>query len=299
MSLSNPNKPVTEERLQEFYHKIVPYMGGAGGSTYTAGDGIDITEDVISTKQSEEGDIDEIIDVYPQAGSLVSIVNAFNRSDIYSTDEKMIGQWTDGKPLYQKTITGIKTPSVTGNWQTVYTYDATFNVVNMFGYLIDEGMSINTFAHSSYYVISVFANASHAIQQQVQNYTNQDEIITIQYTKTTDTAISIGSETEYSTDEKVVGTWITGEPIYQKTFTGLSVTPAYNNWTTVVSVSDLSVDKIMGVCIYNTTQSMMAGIQHSAIEFRVFNGSLDAEYLQNIAKREINIVTLQYTKSTT
>lgn len=38
MSLSNPNLPVTEERLQEFYHKLLPYLGGGGGgdSTLTA-----------------------------------------------------------------------------------------------------------------------------------------------------------------------------------------------------------------------------------------------------------------------
>lgn len=33
MSLSNPKLPVTEERLQEFYHKILPYLGGSDPTT--------------------------------------------------------------------------------------------------------------------------------------------------------------------------------------------------------------------------------------------------------------------------
>ena len=43
MSLTNPNTPVSQQDLQDFYHKLLPYMGGGGGGgTYTAGDGIDI-----------------------------------------------------------------------------------------------------------------------------------------------------------------------------------------------------------------------------------------------------------------
>ena len=42
-------------------------------------------------------------------------------------------------------------------------------------------------------------------------------ILYLKYTKSTDSAISIGEETEYSTSEKIVGSWIDGKPIYQKT----------------------------------------------------------------------------------
>jgi hypothetical protein len=43
--------------------------------------------------------------------------------------------------------------------------------------------------------------------------------ITVQYTKTTDSANSFkyGDPNEYSTTEKIVGTWIDGKPLYQKT----------------------------------------------------------------------------------
>ena len=33
MSLTNPNTPVSQQDLQDFYHKIVPYMGGSSGGS--------------------------------------------------------------------------------------------------------------------------------------------------------------------------------------------------------------------------------------------------------------------------
>jgi len=127
MPLTNPNKIVTEERLSEFYGQILPYMGGM-----------------------------------PEV-----LANKFSKGDLYSTDEKMIGQWIDGKPLYQKTVT------TGGN--------------------VPSGATL--------------------IQR-----TTQTGYDTILYTKTTDSPIAIGSDTDYSTDEKIVGTWIDGKPLYQRLY---------------------------------------------------------------------------------
>lgn len=33
MSLTNPNTPVSQQDLQDFYHKLLPYMGGSSGQT--------------------------------------------------------------------------------------------------------------------------------------------------------------------------------------------------------------------------------------------------------------------------
>lgn len=244
---------------------------GGGGSSYTAGDGIEITNDVISTKQSEEGDIDEIVDVYPTAGNLVSIANAFNRGDIYSTDERMVGQWIDGKPLYQAYVgndtyasnnLNVNLNSSSEHPRTIYTktytddalikmfsIKVTTNCSNSDGYIVIKKNSTVVFklhaitgtetvydgsvcfgissgdtltvegdwdgSHTSInwkffatcYEYDI-ANVDYCFEK-VQNVFN--------YTKTTDTAISIGNAYEYSTDEKVVGTWISGELLYQKT----------------------------------------------------------------------------------
>lgn len=47
MALTNPNTPVSQQDLQDFYHKIVPYMGGSdsgGGHTIEDAEGTDLTQ---------------------------------------------------------------------------------------------------------------------------------------------------------------------------------------------------------------------------------------------------------------
>ena len=68
---------------------------GGGGTTYTAGDGIDITNDVISTDNMPDTDMEEIITPLP---------SVMSRRFKYSTTEQVVGEWIDGKPIYQKTI---------------------------------------------------------------------------------------------------------------------------------------------------------------------------------------------------
>ena len=63
-------------------------------------------------------------------------------------------------------------------------------------------------------------------------------IITVRYTKTTDSAISIGTDTDYSTTEKIVGTWIDGKPLWQKVLTGT----LDNSGILSIDVSNLSID---------------------------------------------------------
>ena len=213
-------------------------QGGGGGSTYTAGDGIDITEDVISTKKSQEGDIDEIIDVYPQAGSLVSIVNAFNRGDIYSTDEKMIGQWIDGKPLYQKTI--VTTTPEAAQSGTAGKYvdigaDIDFGKIVSFEILDVASIlpmpyfknDLSAFVKGYLYNHTYVAHPN-TIVINCNSWYEKTCYVTIQYTKTTDSAIAIGDETDYSTSEKIVGTWIDGKPLYQKTIVSTMPSELYD-----------------------------------------------------------------------
>ena len=74
MSLTNPNKPVTEARLQEFYHRIKSYLG--------------------FTEMPSE-DMSEVISPLP------SVQPRYHK---YSTEEHIVGEWIDGSTLYEKTI---------------------------------------------------------------------------------------------------------------------------------------------------------------------------------------------------
>ena len=72
--------------------------GGGGGTTYTAGDGINIdANNEISTDNLQSGDMDDVLNTLP------SIRSSYRE---YSTTEQVIGQWIDGRPLYEKVITG-------------------------------------------------------------------------------------------------------------------------------------------------------------------------------------------------
>lgn len=243
-------EPKTKKQttLDTIKNKLKTYFDTVYGA-FTAGTGINITNNVISTKQSQQGDIDEIVDVYPTAGELVSIVNAFNKGDIYSTDEKMIGQWVDGKPLYQKAVI------ITDNFDSPITIandivDTLFSVEAVF---IGDSSTV----HLRYSSNTVANYEKHFAQGYYDSATNkwipqlgasrlsasQKIIYIFKYTKTTDTAISIGETNEYSTTEKIVGTWINGKPVYQKTFTGeLTTDEAWNDFAHNISNLDEIID---------------------------------------------------------
>ena len=292
--------------------------GGGGGSTYTAGDGIDITNDVISTKQSEVGDIDEIIGLLPSGGTGVTLVNAFNKSDLYSTDEKMIGQWTDGKPLYSKTFN-----STTGNTtsQTLISNLGSLNIdtmVSMTGKLVNSGLTVSIPAYltATGYVGMYHNPSANSIVAFVgSDWYNQPVTITLQYTKTTDSAVSIGTANEYSTDEKIVGTWIDSKPIYQKTLTVAmsgGTTEGMLYWKQV-DVSSLNID------CYVSLQAVLKGtnICKTIPNFEYVNSLARAYSIFGWANTQINIhinennstllndiknsnayITIQYTKTT-
>lgn len=151
-----------------------------------------------------------------------------NRSDIYSEEERMIGRWTDGKPLYQKTYRNI---SITNNADNVIdsnfgtdknicTHNIEFRGISG-NYRSDYNNSVNDTLYSNngqliYYFYKT-GNWS-------QLFDTLD--VTIQYTKTTDTPGSgflpedpqmVMMSDYYSEDEQVVGRWTDGKPLYQKT----------------------------------------------------------------------------------
>ena len=229
MSLTNPNTVVTEQRLSEFYQGILPYLGGM-----------------------------------PEM-----LANKFSKGDLYSTDEKMIGQWVDGKPLYQKTITttnfyddnverhSVSLGDISGlNVDIAYISNICLIAEAGAQLILTESSYIND---GMYFYLSI--NNKSFIQMITKNmwWDRGDSTktltahITIQYTKTTDSAISIGSDTDYSTEEKIVGTWIDGSPVYQKTVVMTMPTAtsqrdgAYWKGDTSVDITSLNISQLVNL----------------------------------------------------
>lgn len=147
---------------------------------------------------------------------------------IYSTTEREIGVWIDGKPLYELTLNCGQAPN-----NGVVNYNLPSN--NYDYIIITEGCLYNSTTKSSLPLNLVrtdnsnLSNGCFLAMEQNQIRVNDasdrsafNVYVTIRYTKTTDTPGSGKYTTlgvpsaHYSTDEQVIGTWIDGKPLYQK-----------------------------------------------------------------------------------
>ena len=183
-------------------------------------------------------------------------------SDCYSTEEKEVGCATNGKPLYQKTILHTGTFTGSNDLQTI-----AHNISNL-----DECVSVNGFiydAHETnpswmplprFYTSNAFG-ISHITTSDIYIYIPsafgtrlRNARITLQYTKTTDTAGSgsytpaNGKAVHYSTDEQVIGTWIDGSTLYQKVITG-----------TTNANTDMKIIEIGDGCVIRDFRGVIGG----------------------------------------
>ena len=119
-------------------------------------------------------------------------------SDVYSENEQMIGYWKNGKPLYQKTIV-TQTPSTTTD-ATVGNLPTNLDqLVSMFGFVettTHGHLPIISYAESAYNIYTQARPDNGTITTRVSysGWCSKPEYITIQYTKTTDTASSLEVE---------------------------------------------------------------------------------------------------------
>ena len=280
MSLTNPNKIVTEERLSEFYGQILPYLGGM--------------PDIVASK--------------------------FDRSDIYSTSERMVGQWIDGKPLYQKTIQSTL-PNVSVNGTSV-TKDVSLgvsidSVVNISGvFRASNAWQSMTFVVEDEYnsktgVIkaAIRDNAAESpknilrLSSNLTSFNGNTCYVTLRYTKTTDSAVAIGNDTDYSTTEKIIGTWIDGKPLYQKTFDMGTLTNASTKTTKSVAHNISNIEKFINTTgVWYRTNGVTSGtVPYNEDNFSISaygtDQNISIRYVGDFSNASVKI-TAQYTKTT-
>lgn len=111
------------------------------------------------------------------APSINAVNNKFKEISTYSTEEKVVGTWIDGKTLYRKTITHTIT---TNNQETI-----PHNINNLQDFINISGNFKNNY---NYYMpisaIEIFGEATNIYVKSI-NYTGICNII-LEYTKTTD-----------------------------------------------------------------------------------------------------------------
>lgn len=144
----------------------------------------------------------------------------FVKPEIYSLTEREIGVYQNGKPLYEKTIYA-RSISISENAK--YTIESSFvgeNVVEYCGYDL-SGTTIYSLPDGR---LRLMIEGGDLKLQSINGGTwSGDCYVTVRYTKAADTAGS-GTWTSqgvpavhYSTSEQVVGTWVDGKTLYQKT----------------------------------------------------------------------------------
>ena len=154
---------------------------------------------------------------------------------IYSLDERVVGVFTDGKPLYQKTIhkTNV-TPSSTDTVLVLASeispnLDSVRRISGMFG-----RMQVNSSPYGTDGYNVVWGTGSTYYHYNWYNENAPHVWLTYQYTKTTDVPGSGHWGTDgvpmvhYDGTEKVVGTWF-GETLYEKTIIPTTF-PQKNYW---------------------------------------------------------------------
>lgn len=194
---------------------------------------------------------------------------------IYSTTERVVGSWM-GKPLYQKTIDCGAGPNNASKTVAhgVANIDKIISAtgINMDNTYYDPIPNTNT----ATYLSGVYATATSVIIVANWNTSTRTVYATIQYTKTTDTAapVEYANVNDYSTTEKIVGTWIDGRPIYQKTFTGFSLASATSlNLSTIGVTSDLDVIDFEG-------SLHVGGTTYGRLYFQTYHPQTGTLYIQ-------------------
>lgn len=191
------------------------------------------------TSEEQKGLIVVTDQMLPAAGST---------QNVYSEEETVIGTYF-GKPLYRKVYVTTTPKGDFSNVGTLLAYPEKFEVkayravfdrnngtkiINHMFLPISDSFSLTTWIYDKDHAIG--AMIGEFIKPQLEN---RPLIITLEYTKTTDTARAgagealqayydgkplLGGGTSaaqiYSAEEQVVGTWLDGRPVYAKVFTG-------------------------------------------------------------------------------
>ena len=229
---------------------------------------------------------------------------------IYSDEEREIGVWRDGKPLYSIVISGTASANFDITTGVIPTID---NLVTSHIHVKSNGGTQinNYFMSSSDYArvrMDINPNTLHVDFGSSYPAKPLNYDLMLLYTKITDTPGSGkyttygGLSHHYSEKEQVVGTWIDGKPLYEVTVRNINLT--HNSWTTVFNGSSIGalVRRCWGgIGIGGNTTSAYCDLNYyrNGNEFACCSIGANVSVFANVYSPEYLIYcVVQYTKTT-
>ena len=232
----------------------------------------------------------------------------------YSEEEREIGVWTDGKPLYEKTVF-ISTALSNGVWnnEALGTVGSNISIVDFIGFIYGDTLGDGVIFPLNYFrTTSEFVTTTTNLDGDDLNIlptipdvgTLYIKYVVIRYTKTTDQAGS-GTWTpqgvpahHYSNDEQVVGTWVDGNTLYEESAEIPANTPLENY--TVFTIPNLG-DVVEMNLVSNQTDGVW---ENNSFERSGNSLILNFEPPEDAPNQSISFsgksyVTVRYTKSST
>lgn len=171
-----------------YYDTFARYIDSTNGWLYSYKQFVNVLDNSkISTSISSSSTNSEV------AGALACYEASIDK---YATTEHVVGTWTDGKPLYEKTITGtVPSAASDGNYATTNIAHNIANPKIIFGTskfiyptsaTFSEAVDLPYFTNSNYQIKCSYSPTNVVITNGVTHYNGFNARITIRYTKTTD-----------------------------------------------------------------------------------------------------------------
>ena len=219
---------------------------------------------------------------------------------VYSEQETVVGVWTDGKPLYRKVVVVDKPVRSTkmpfaDNVDFVAGLSGVWTTTSGRSYII-------TFADTS--TLTVWAEPTgFAVEMTASLQSSVDKVyVEIQYTKTTDTApttkkVPFEPLIEYSTDEKMIGYWVDGKPLYRKMVRSTVVNGAISD----TSIANIEHCKSIQWSLKNTMNNAITGsptYNGANMYYDYTNSIIRGEEFAAWAINQTVFIIIEYTKTT-
>ena len=308
--VANPAGTATATLNKLQVEETIYSVEGGGGSA-----------DHITLTQAEYDALIQAGTVDPDAFYFIKDTNGDGQSFqpvIYSLEEREVGVWADGRPLYEKTY--YNAGAITGVVAIPHGISDLERVVSFRGSVLDSNATPADYTRYALprvavdgYNIGLDVVSDTDIRVAVPNIFGTrlyGWYVTIQYIKSSDTPGS-GTWTpqgvpavHYSTDEQVVGTWIDGSTVYEKTFNITTLNSGLNSIPHNISnIGD--VINIEGTAIRSNGAVQPLGFISSAnnygwnvtvYDFTSSNFSLEVGGQLSLSKV---IITVRYTKAST